>query len=56
MSKMKLKAEYFETFRRGFLSDQIPEIDLGGSAPEESSNKGNSKHVYKTELFRQGLL
>ena len=52
----EIKGRYFETFRRGFLSDQIPEIDLGGSAPEESSNKGNSKQCDKTELFWPGVL
>lgn len=41
----EIKSHYFETFRRGFLSDLVPEIDLGGSAPEESSNKGNSLTV-----------
>ena len=47
----EIKGRYFETFRRGFLSDQIPEIDLGGSAPEESSNKGNSKHSTRRNYF-----
>lgn len=47
----EIKGRYFETFRRGFLSDQIPEIDLGGSAPEESSNKGNSKHFTRRNYF-----
>lgn len=41
----EIKSHYFETFRRGFLSDLVPEIDMGGSAPEESSNKGNSLTV-----------
>ena len=47
----EIKGRYFETFRRGFLSDQIPEIDLGGSAPEESSNKGNSKRATRRNYF-----
>jgi TonB-linked SusC/RagA family outer membrane protein len=47
----EIKGQYFETFRRGFLSDQIPEIDLGGSAPEESSNKGNSKRFTRRNYF-----
>lgn len=47
----EIKGRYFETFRRGFLSDQIPEIDLGGSAPEESSNNGNSKRFTRRNYF-----
>ncbi len=47
----EIKGRYFETFRRGFLSDQIPEIDLGGSAPEETSNSGNSKHFTRRNYF-----
>jgi TonB-linked SusC/RagA family outer membrane protein len=46
-----IDGQYFETFRRGFLSDQISEIDLGGSAPEESSNKGNSKRLTRRNYF-----
>jgi TonB-dependent starch-binding outer membrane protein SusC len=45
------QAEWFETFRRGFLSDQIPEIDLGGSAPEERTNSGNSEKFTRRNFF-----
>lgn len=45
------EGRYFETFRRGFLSDQIPELDLGGSAPEESSNRGNSRRLTRRNYF-----
>ncbi len=35
--------DWFEAFRRGYLSDQIPVLDMGGAAPEESSNSGNKE-------------
>jgi TonB-linked SusC/RagA family outer membrane protein len=46
-----INSRYVETFRRGFLSDQIPEIDLGGSKPEESTNKGNSYRLTRRNYF-----
>lgn len=45
------EAYWFETFRRGFLSPTIPEIDLGGSAPEERSNSGNSEKFTRRNYF-----
>jgi TonB-dependent starch-binding outer membrane protein SusC len=45
------EANWFETFRRGFLSPLIPEIDLGGSAPEERSNSGNSERFTRRNYF-----
>jgi TonB-linked SusC/RagA family outer membrane protein len=45
------EAEWFETFRRGFLSPLIPEIDLGGSAPEERTNTGNSERFTRRNYF-----
>lgn len=45
------EAYWFETFRRGFLSPTIPEIDLGGSAPEERSNSGNSEKTTRRNYF-----
>jgi TonB-linked SusC/RagA family outer membrane protein len=45
------EANWFETFRRGFLSPAIPEIDLGGSAPEERSNSGNSERFTRRNYF-----
>jgi TonB-dependent starch-binding outer membrane protein SusC len=45
------EAEWFETFRRGFLSPLIPEIDLGGSAPEERTNSGNSERFTRRNYF-----
>jgi TonB-dependent starch-binding outer membrane protein SusC len=45
------EASWFETFRRGFLSPLIPEIDLGGSAPEESTNSGNSERFARRNYF-----
>ena len=45
------EANWFETFRRGFLSPEIPEIDLGGSAPEESTNSGNSEKFTRRNYF-----
>jgi TonB-dependent starch-binding outer membrane protein SusC len=45
------EANWFETFRRGFLSPAIPEIDLGGSAPEERSNTGNSEKFTRRNYF-----
>lgn len=45
------EAYWFETFRRGFLSPTIPEIDLGGSAPEERSNSGNSEKITRRNYF-----
>jgi TonB-dependent starch-binding outer membrane protein SusC len=47
----EIDGKFVETFRRGFLSDQISEIDLGGSAPEESSNIGNSKRFARRNYF-----
>lgn len=44
-------AQWFETFRRGYLSPLIPEIDLGGSAPEERSNSGNSEKFTRRNYF-----
>jgi len=44
-------ANWFETFRRGFLSPSIPEIDLGGSAPEERTNSGNSERFTRRNYF-----
>lgn len=44
-------ANWFETFRRGFLSPSIPEIDMGGSAPEERSNSGNSSRFTRRNYF-----
>jgi TonB-linked SusC/RagA family outer membrane protein len=45
------EANWFETFRRGFLSPSIPEIDLGGSAPEERNNSGNSERFTRRNYF-----
>jgi len=45
------QASWFETFRRGFLSPSIPEIDLGGSAPEERANSGNSERFTRRNYF-----
>ena len=45
------EANWFETFRRGFLSPAIPELDLGGSAPEERSNSGNSERFTRRNYF-----
>ena len=45
------EAQWFETFRRGFLSPLIPEIDLGGSAPEERTNSGNSERFTRRNYF-----
>jgi TonB-linked SusC/RagA family outer membrane protein len=45
------QANWFETFRRGFLSTTIPEIDLGGSAPEERTNSGNSERFTRRNYF-----
>jgi TonB-dependent starch-binding outer membrane protein SusC len=45
------KANWFETFRRGFLSPVIPEIDLGGSTPEERTNSGNSEKFTRRNYF-----
>lgn len=45
------EANWFETFRRGFLSPSIPEIDLGGSAPEERTNSGNSERFTRRNYF-----
>jgi TonB-linked SusC/RagA family outer membrane protein len=45
------EADWFETFRRGFLSPSIPEIDLGGSAPEERTNSGNSERFTRRNYF-----
>lgn len=45
------EANWFETFRRGFLSPAIPEIDLGGSAPEERTNSGNSERFTRRNYF-----
>jgi TonB-dependent starch-binding outer membrane protein SusC len=45
------EAQWFSTFRRGFLSPTIPEIDLGGSAPEERTNSGNSEKFTRQNYF-----
>lgn len=45
------EANWFETFRRGFLTPLIPEIDLGGSAPEERTNSGNSERFTRRNYF-----
>ncbi|MBT1697320.1 TonB-dependent receptor [Fulvivirgaceae bacterium PWU4] len=45
------EADWFETFRRGYLSPLIPEIDLGGSAPEERTNSGNSERFTRRNYF-----
>lgn len=45
------EAQWFQAFRRGFLTPLIPEIDLGGSAPEESSNSGNSERFTRRNYF-----
>lgn len=45
------EAQWFETFTRGFLSPLIPEIDLGGSAPEERTNTGNSERFTRRNYF-----
>lgn len=41
----------FEAFRSGFLSTQIPEFDLGGGKPEQSSNKGSSERFTRQNYF-----
>lgn len=45
------EANWFETFRRGFLSPTIPEIDLGGSDPVERTNSGNSERFTRRNYF-----
>lgn len=45
------EANWFEAFRRGFLTPLIPEIDMGGSAPEERTNSGNSQRVTRRNYF-----
>lgn len=44
-------SKWFTAFRRGFLSPIVPEIDLGGSAPEESTNTGNSNRFTRRNYF-----
>ncbi len=43
--------DWFEAFRRGYLTDKIPVLDMGGAAPEESENSGN-----KEEFKRRNYL
>ncbi|MGE5944466.1 MAG: SusC/RagA family TonB-linked outer membrane protein [Flavobacteriales bacterium] len=38
----------FDAFRSGFISDQIPELNLGGGEPSQSTNSG-----YSTKFTRQ---
>jgi TonB-dependent starch-binding outer membrane protein SusC len=45
------EANWFETFRRGFLTPNVPEIDMGGSAPEERTNSGNSERFTRRNYF-----
>ncbi|MFY0624914.1 MAG: TonB-dependent receptor [Reichenbachiella sp.] len=42
---------WFDAFRRGFISPAIPELDLGGSLPEESSANGNSYDETRRNVF-----
>jgi TonB-dependent starch-binding outer membrane protein SusC len=46
-----VEASWFGTFRRGFLTPAIPEIDMGGSAPEERTNYGNSEKFTRRNYF-----
>lgn len=45
------KYDWFDAFRRGFLSDAVPEFDQGGSLPEESTNNGNSYGETRRNVF-----
>lgn len=45
------EASWFGTFRRGYLTPLIPEIDMGGSAPEERTNNGNSEKFTRRNYF-----
>ncbi|MEP3390348.1 MAG: TonB-dependent receptor [Reichenbachiella sp.] len=42
---------WFDAFRRGFLSDAIPELSQGGSLPEESTNDGGSMRETRRNVF-----
>ncbi len=42
---------FFDAFRSGFLSDQIPEFNLGGGEPTQSSNSGYSQTFTRRNLF-----
>ncbi|PXX31181.1 TonB-dependent receptor [Arenibacter sp. ARW7G5Y1] len=41
----------FEAFRSGFLSAEIPEFDLGGGDPTQSSNNGYSQKFTRENYF-----
>ena len=41
----------FDAFRAGFLSAQIPEFDLGGGEPEQSTNSGFSNRFTRRNYF-----
>ncbi|UOB17771.1 SusC/RagA family TonB-linked outer membrane protein [Abyssalbus ytuae] len=41
----------FTATRTGFLSDQIPEFDLGGGEPEQSTNSGYSEKFTRQNFF-----
>jgi TonB-dependent starch-binding outer membrane protein SusC len=45
------EAAWFGTFRRGYLTPLIPEIDMGGSLPEERTNYGNSEKFTRRNYF-----
>lgn len=45
------KGSWFEAFRRGFLTEEVPEIDMGGSLPEERNNYGNSWILTRRNYF-----
>ncbi|MDN5217253.1 TonB-dependent receptor [Fulvivirgaceae bacterium BMA12] len=41
----------FDAFRSGFLSAEIPEFNLGGGEPEQSSNSGFSRKFTRRNYF-----
>ncbi|WP_189319370.1 SusC/RagA family TonB-linked outer membrane protein [Leeuwenhoekiella nanhaiensis] len=42
---------YFDAFRSGFISAEIPEFNLGGGEPEQSTNSGFSQRFTRRNYF-----